>query len=161
MVKAQLRIQQMAFMILALFFFFILIGLFFFSYQIKSLRTNYEELQKSEAISSLETLTNMPEFAWTYDSSCNLCVDKDKLLILVNQNLYDSFWPVSSIEFIEITDNKTISCPNQNCNYYSISNSGQKIAKKYSTYITICEKFPQYEKCKIGKIIVGVKDEKE
>lgn len=44
--RSQMKIQQMAFMIVAVLFFFILVGLFFLGWQYKSVRGNFAQLQK-------------------------------------------------------------------------------------------------------------------
>ncbi len=75
--KAQFKIQQMAFMLIAVFLFFILVGLGFVGYQVKSVRGNYDQLQKDQAISSLQVLTDLPEFSCGY-----LCLDEEKLTVM-------------------------------------------------------------------------------
>jgi hypothetical protein len=154
----QMRIQQMAFMIVAVVFFFILVGLFFLGWQYKSIAKDYNELQKEQAISSLKVISAMPEL--NCDDSRELCVDSDKLEVLSKTKGYEDLWPVASIKVIKVYPafNKTIKCPSNNCNYYEVYNSGQKNAKEFSTYVSICKKESyQFEKCEIGKLILGVK----
>jgi len=46
-------------------------------------------------------------------------------------------------------------------NYYDIYNNGQANVKTFSTYISICKKTKEsgstYDRCEIGKLVVGVK----
>ena len=59
MVKtAQMKIQQMAFMILAVFFFFVLVGLFFLGLEFRDIKKNSEQLKNEQAISSLNNFRN-------------------------------------------------------------------------------------------------------
>ena len=44
-----MQIQQMAFMIVAVFFFFILVGLFFLAIQFKGIKSSAAQLQKEQA----------------------------------------------------------------------------------------------------------------
>jgi len=46
--RAQYKIQQMAFMILAIFFFFSLVGLFFISWQFSNLKSDFSVLQEEK-----------------------------------------------------------------------------------------------------------------
>ena len=155
--KAQLKIQQMAFMIIAVFLFFIMAGLIFLSYQSQMLKNDYDRLQKDQAISSLQILTNMPELTCSY-----LCLDEDKLEIMLKKD-YSQIWPVASVEVYKIypVQTRQVKCPGTNCNYYSVYDSNQQNIKKYSTYISLCKKVNEleyaYSKCEIGKLLVGVK----
>lgn len=157
---AQMKIQQMAFMILAVFLFFIIVGLFFLSIELRSIRQEAMILNEEAAISSLQVISDMTEFS--YDSGESLTLDEDKLRVLSTISGYDSFWGVSSIKVYKIYPaERIIKCPAQNCNYYEIYNNGQKNVKEYSTFVSICKKVKEfgyvYDRCEIGKIAVGVK----
>lgn len=148
----QWKIQQMAFMVLAVFIFFVLVGLFFLTWSSRDVRNSYEELEKEQAISSLKVITDMAEF--NCDSRESLCVDKDKLRIMRgNRSLnYAEFFEVESIEFYVLGNSSE---------RFLIYDSGQSEQKKYSTYVSICEKDSLggyvYDNCDIGKVLVGVK----
>lgn len=156
--NAQLRIQQMAFMIVAIFFFFILVGLGYLGYQTKTLNSNYLDLQKEKAISSLQVLTNMPEL------SCgSLCLDTDKLEVMSEKSKeYKDMWDIASIKVIKVYPGFTtlVKCPNLNCNEYDVYDSGQKGITQYSTFVSLCKKLNEdgyYTKCEIAKLLIGVK----
>ncbi len=161
MVKAgQMKIQQMAFMIVAVFFFFILVGIFFLRVQFADLQGTSAELQKEQAISSLSVIANMPEL--NCDSRENLCLDQDKLEVMSGEfgKKYDDFWPVSSIKvYIISTSKEIIQCPGINCNYFELFDNGQKNSEEYSTYVSVCEKRKEtgyvYDNCEIAKLVVG------
>ena len=158
--KAQFQIQQMAFLILAVFFFFILVGLFFMSFQYGNIKSSAASLQKQQAIASLATIANMPEL--NCDSRTEFCIDLDKLKVMSNNSAYSDLWPVASVNAQVIYPSSTlVKCPFTACNYYEIYNSNQKNVKEYSLYVSICEKKREeqytYDDCKIGKLIVGVK----
>lgn len=158
--SAQMKIQQMAFMILVVFLFFILVGLFFLSIELRNIKQEAGILNEESAISSLQVISDMTEFS--YDSRETLTLDEDKLRVLSAISGYDSFWGVSSIKVYKIYPaDKMIKCPAQNCNYYEIYDGGQKNVKEYSTFVSICKKVKEvdyvYDRCEIGKISVGVK----
>jgi hypothetical protein len=160
--KAQMKIQQMAFMILAVFLFFVLVGLFFLAVEFRGLKEHARVLEEESAISSLKVISDMTEL--NYDSKDTLVLDEDKLRILSGtlEKNYESLWPVSSIKVHKIYPaGEIIKCPSLNCNYYEIYNSGQKNIKEYSTYVSVCKRIKEfgyiYDKCEIGKLSVGVK----
>ena len=157
--KAQMKIQQMAFMIVAVFLFFILVGLFFINWQFKDVRRGFAQLEKEQAISALGVLADMSEL--NCDSRESFCVDEDKLIIMSGEG-YENFWPVASVKVYKIYPgfSEVVKCPGLNCNYYEVYNSRQKQMKEYSTYVSICKKIKEfdyvYNKCEIGKLVVGV-----
>jgi len=161
--KGQMKIMQMSFMIVAVFFFFILVGLFFLGIAFKDVKSGAEQLQREQAISSLEVIAGMNELA--YDSGDPMSVDEDKLRIMsgkIGMN-YEEFLPVASLEFYKVYPafDKVVKCPGVGCNYYEIYNSGQKNIEKFSSYVSICQRVKEfgsvYDRCDIGKIVVGVK----
>jgi len=161
--RGQMKIQQMAFMILALFLFFTLVGLFFLRIEFGDLEKSSRELEKDSTISSLEVISNMPEL--NCDSRKRLCLDKDKLDIMSSEfgSDYELFWPASSVKiYIVYPEQKSlIECPRANCNYFNIFDNGQTNKQEYSIYVSICEKTKKegyvYDNCDIGKLVVGVK----
>ena len=159
---AQMKIQQMSFFILAVFIFFMLVGLFFISLQYKGVQSSAESLQKDQAISSLETISNMPELVC--DTNEPFCLDFDKVSVFSEYaNAYADFLPVSSIKIYKLDplSNKIIKCPAVNCTYYEIYSSNQTRIQEYSTFISICQKEENFGRvsydCGLGKISVGVK----
>ena len=158
-----MQIQQMAFMIVAVFFFFILVGLVFLAIQFKGIKSSAAQLQKEQAISSLGVIADMPEM--NYDSSEYMTVDEDKLKIMSGAfGLdYDLFWPVASVEVYKIYPafNEIKKCPGHGCNYYEVYNNGQTNVKTYSTYVSICKKVREsgsiYDDCEVGKLVLGIR----
>tara|TARA_B100001971_G_C18124342_1_gene501197 strand:- start:85 stop:615 length:531 start_codon:yes stop_codon:yes gene_type:complete len=161
--KAQMKIQQMAFMIVAVFFFFILVGLFFLKVQFSGIQKSSAELEKEQAISSLKVIANMQEL--NCNSRESLCLDKDKIKIMSGElkELYETFWQIASIKVYLLDTGQTeiISCPALNCNYFEIFDNQQNSSEEYSTYISVCEKIRElgyvYDNCEIAKLVVGRK----
>ena len=77
--SAQFQIQQMAFMIVALFIFFAIAGLFILSISLGDVQSNAQDLKTEKAISFLSTLPSMTEF--NFDGTCINCLDKDKIRV--------------------------------------------------------------------------------
>ena len=158
-----MKIQQMAFMIVAVFIFFTLVGLFFVSWQSRSIGRNAADLQKQQALSSIEVIRNMPEL--NCDLTEGLCVDEDKLNVLAAglSDDYAEFWPVASVKVYKVYPAfdvlGAVKCPALNCNYWEIYDSNQQSSQEFSGYINICKKIREfnspYTKCEVGKIVVG------
>ena len=163
MVKAQMKIMQMAFMIVAVFFFFVLVGLFFIGIQFKDVAGSAEQLQRDQAISSLRVIADMPEL--NYDSSDAVTLDEDKLKVMSGGfgSSYGEFWPVASVAAYKLwpVASELKECPGVGCNYYKIYDNGQSNVRTYSTYVSICKKVKEdgfiYDRCEVGKLEVGMK----
>lgn len=161
--KADMQIQQMAFMIVAVFIFFGLVGVFFVNIQVKKIGGDAATLQRDQAISSLEVIADMPEFSFSRTESMTL--DEDKLKIMSGSfgEDYELFWPVASIEVYKIypSSSEVIDCPAPNCNHYEIYDNGQTNTKTYSSFVSICKEEREsgsvYDRCEIGKLVVGMK----
>ena len=161
----QMKIQQMAFMIMAVFLFFLLVGLFFIGIQFKDVKGSAAQLQKDQAISSLRVIADMPEL--NYDSSETMTVDEDKLMVMSGGNFsaaYDDFWPVASVGVYKVYPkfDAVKKCPGLGCNFYDIYDIGQKNVKTHSTFVSICKRVREegsaYDRCEVGKLVVGVKE---
>lgn len=158
-----MKIQQMAFMIVAVFFFFILVGLFLLGITFKDVKSGAAQLQKEQAISSLKVIADMPEL--NFDSGGSMVVDEDKLKIMAGSFglAYELFWPVASVGVYKFgTASRDIEkCPGIDCNYYELFDNGQSGVRTYSTYVSICSRLKEsnsvYDKCEVGKLVVGVK----
>ena len=161
--KAQMKIQQMAFMIVAVFFFFILVGLFLLKVQFSGIQKSAAELEKEQAVSSLKVIANMQEL--NCNSRESLCLDKDKIKIMSGElkEFYETFWPIASIKvyLLDTESTEIIACPSLNCNYFEIFDNKQTNTEEYSTYISVCEKVKElsyiYDDCEIAKLVVGRK----
>jgi hypothetical protein len=160
--KGDLQIQQMAFMLLFVFIFFAMAGLFFVMFYSKDLKSNYQSSQIDLAISSLETIANMPEL--NCDSQKSFCLDEDKLLVFAsNSQRYAEFWPVSYIKVRKLypTSSEQIRCPNTNCTYYEVYDSKPTEIIGRDTFVSICKRVAKPQgvstECTIGKLEVGVK----
>jgi hypothetical protein len=159
--KAQMKIQQMAFMIIAIFIFFVLVGLFFLQLQLRDLRGSASDLEKEQATSSIGVISSMSELAC--ESGAQMCLDKDKLRVMQGID-YEGLWPVDSVGVYVVYPafDEVVECPGIGCNYYDIFDSGTSEIEEYSGFVSICEKIKEsgyvYDRCEIGKLVVGVKN---
>ncbi len=152
--RAQMKIQQMAFMIIAIFIFFALVAVFFLSWQTRSLKSDFGAMQKEQAISSLAVISDMPEL--NCDSKTSLCLDEDKIRVMASNysQRYSEFWPVASVKVYKVY-------PKEQFEQIVVFDSGQTNVEEYSTFVSICKKLKGsgyvYDSCNIGKLSVGVK----
>jgi hypothetical protein len=162
--EGQFKIQQMAFMLIFVFIFFSLVGLFFFQISMGNLRSSAQELHIEQTISILNSVTELPELSCS-DSSSG-CVDEDKLYVLSSEDysrLYGFFWPVAYIRVYKVDSDfltlGEIRCPGLNCNYYDVYSSNQQAVQTFATYVSICKKTRKegyvFNECEMGKLEVG------
>ncbi|MEK6807915.1 MAG: hypothetical protein AABX75_02700 [Nanoarchaeota archaeon] len=152
--RGQLKMQQMAFMILAVFLLFVLVGVFFVSFYSGQIKEKAEIIKKNKAIGIAGLLANSPEF------SCgSQCVDADRAMILRDKEIYDELWPVRSIRIYTIYPKKPIvECTAEsypNCNYFSILNKSEEV-KTVESFISLCKRQgEEILNCEIGRFVVG------
>ncbi|MEX0932534.1 MAG: hypothetical protein WDZ77_00325 [Candidatus Pacearchaeota archaeon] len=164
--KGQLKIQQMAFMLLAVTLFFALVGLLVLSFQISNLRDTAGTLEERNALLLVTKLSNSPEFSCgrAFGNARTNCIDADKAMILKSQiSKYDRFWDVEEIEIRKIYPPQTIDegCSFENypnCNLIKVlEGSGNSVG--YSNFVSLCRKERVNEeirdKCELAKLIVS------
>ena len=146
--KAQMKIQEMAFVLVAVVFLFALIFLFFSRFQYAQLQKSANELREFRTITMLRSIASMPELSCTELSTC---IDKDKLIVLADPaigNKFSSIWQSSSISKIAIEE---VYPDGQE---YIIYNKPAASTVTYSTYIPLCEE-AQDIKCSVAKIKIS------
>ncbi len=162
--RAQMKIQQMAFMLIAVMIFFALVGLLILTIGFSGLKEKATALQEENAMLLVSKLANSPEFSCgqAFESKEN-CIDLDKAFVL-NNNIekYKNFWGVSGIKIIKIyPENKNLVCTSAN---YPNCDTLEFIPKATGifaeNFVSLCRKeFDSetkivYDKCELGKILV-------
>ncbi|MFH1311293.1 MAG: hypothetical protein ABIH65_02715 [Nanoarchaeota archaeon] len=160
--KAQMKIQQMAFMLIAVTLFFVLVGMFFVMIVFSNVNKTAGLLEEENAILLVTKLANSPEFSceYAFGGQKISCVDSDKVMALKNNiNKYSGFWGVSGIEIRKIyPESSRIECTSENypnCDEIRIiKNSGTGV----SNFVALCRKENIdnviKDKCELAKIIV-------
>lgn len=111
--KAQLKIQQMAFVLVALMIFFGLIAVIYFSIWSSSIQKSSKQRQGEEASQIALAMAGTPEFAFTSSSDCSSCIDFEKLVAVSQNEKYKNLWNLDYLE-IEIVYPKP-SEPDKEC----------------------------------------------
>ncbi len=164
--RAQFKIQQMAFMLVFVFIFFVLVGLFFLQLNLAGLRESAQQFEQEQVLSALVSWSQIPELSCS-DNSVG-CIDLDKVRIFKEDSnynrLYFSFWPVASVRVYKVASNFSlgeIECPNLGCNYYSVFESGQQSSQRYSTYVSLCQinrkENSVFKECEMATLSIGGK----
>ena len=160
--KAQMKIQQMAFVLVALMLLFAIMGIIYMVISLSSVREHAAQLGEDEAKELVIKLTSTPEFAFTSET-CPNCVDLDKVFQMKNRTFYKELW---NLEFLKIEKifppNKEVECENSNypdCSKITII-SKKDFGSPSSAFVSLChwEQQGGYIKCEIGKIFASGKD---
>ena len=169
--KAQMKIQQMSFMLLAVFFFFALVGLIMISMKFSNLENSSKDLEEKNALLLITKLADSPEFSCgdAYGNTKTDCIDWDKIMAL-KENIGDylSFWGISNIEIKRIyPENKEILCTLSNypgCDTVKLVDKPSSGYDK-SNFVSLCRK-EKYNGnvvnvCELAKLIVRYGGENE
>jgi len=164
--KGQMKIQQTAFVLVAVTLFFVLVGMFFLNIKLSQMEESASILREREAEELVSKLANSPEFSCGSSFQGEIkgaCVDFDKVMALKkNIESYKSMWGVEGIELARVfpknNSEKTIECNQDNypdCDKITLLES-EKTGKE--NYVSLCRKkdlgYRTKSKCEIGKLIV-------
>ena len=167
--KGQLKIQQMAFVLIAVTLFFAIVGLFVLTFSFSGLRESAAILEEENALALVSQIANSPEFScggvFDFDETNLNCIDADKAMALKeNVETYSKFWGVKGIEIRKIYPELAageIECERENypeCNILTLISSSKGVG--VSSFVSLCrrdfngETSRFQDKCEIAKIIV-------
>jgi len=164
MVKGQVKIQQTAFMLIAITLFFVLVGLFAISFSFSGLERSATELKAENAYNTIKILTNTPEFSCeqAFGRTKTNCIDSDKIMVLKkNMDIYKDFWDVKNIEIRKIYPvEEEIICTQANypeCNIIRIL-SDEISGMGVSSFVSLCKKESLdgrvYNKCELAEMSI-------
>lgn len=150
--KAQLKIDETAFMLLALVLLFVFVFIFYSNMQVKQLYSEKNRLQAEKAITLLQKISAMPEFSCLKGD----CIDKDKVIAMKNVTGYDALWNgLSSIRIMTLYPNQSL---------ITIYEKGRKDIT-YSAYFPLCTtKYHEgyvWQDCDMAKLLVSIEEVKQ
>lgn len=164
--KAQVKIQQTAFMLIAVTLFFVLVGLFVLVFALSGIQESANELKEKNALLLVTKLANSPEFSCEESFGRNKinCVDADKAMVLrENAKDYEDFWGpgVTGIEIRKIyPKEKEKLCSMEN---YPDCNAIRVLSENITgfgmdNFVSLCRKAYDdegaYDKCEVAKLMV-------
>ena len=148
--KAQLKIQQMAFVLVALMIFFGLIAVIYFSIWSSGIKKSAAQRQDEEALQIALSLASSPEFAFTSSSDCSSCVDFEKIISL-NKEVYKNLW---NLDYLEIERVYPVPLPGE-INNITIIPRKTNLGSTSSVFVSLVRRENGNYKYEIGKIIVS------
>jgi len=160
MIKAQIKMQQTAFMLLALVLFFALIFVFYFILQSRNLNITANQLEMNRVGEFAKFIAGTTEFACAGEQ---YCVDSDKIMVLKNMTSYNNYWQVSFIDIVKIngTDRECNFETYPDCNVIHVYDNKKATTKDAprGSFISLCrhEKVEGYNQnyCELAKLIIG------
>ncbi|MDD5012676.1 MAG: hypothetical protein PHQ66_03485 [Candidatus Nanoarchaeia archaeon] len=166
--KAQMKIQQMMFMILAVTFLFILVGVFFLAIRLSTLKQTATAIGEESAKLLVSKLANSPEFSCENAFGAKTsCVDFDKVMALKDLDEYSNFWGTAKIEIRKIFPSGNITCSLDNypnCEIVNILDRKVNALPPSSNFISLCRKEKTermvYDKCELALLMVSSEDKR-
>ena len=166
--KGQMKIQQMAFMLIAVTVFFALVGMFVLTIVFSNMKASAAVLEEKNALLLASRLANSPEFRCgnAFGTERANCVDFDKVMALkigIKKYSQAGFWGVSKIEIVKLYPVRgSVLCTLENypeCGRIEILPAGE--GKGVSNFIALCRK--EYNGgqvqnvCELAKIVITYK----
>lgn len=166
--SGQLKIQQMAFMLMAVTLFFVVAGLFLLTVKFSGLKESANALEEKNNLLLVMKLANSPEFSCgeSFGTSRINCIDVDKVMALKNRiSKYSDFWGIASIEIRKLVPESNVECTlsnYDNCGIIKVFSKNVNLLSPSSNYVALCRKESLdkdiYDKCEIGIIIISSED---
>jgi len=159
--KAQFKVQEMAFTVVAIIIFFGIGAVFLLLIVSDNLNSQVELQRAEEAKEIVRKIAVSPELAFT-EKGCDSCLDMDKALALKNSEKYDDFWDLEYLKIITIYPNKSGECTKDNfpeCQSITlIGEDEQDFGITQGTYVSLCRyefKVLGYYRCELGKVMAS------
>lgn len=155
--KGQLKIQEMAFVLVAVIIFLALVLLVYFSIRSSSLQKDAQSMLEDNARALVSSIARYPELTW---SDCSNCIDLDKALVFKergNSSKYDRRWEVDYLMIERIYPNRTSGeCASGNypaCSKITLIGSNNSGAV-YGSFVNLCkwDESQSMSVCELGKV---------
>ena len=150
--KAQLKIQQMAFMLIAVTIFFVVVGLFALVFRFAGLKESANLLEEKNALLLVTKLANSPEFSCgdAFGNKAN-CIDLEKFKAMQSKKEdYYKFWGDVSNIILRVNEQD-----------YDLFEKGAR-GFPVENFVSVCSKESEsgqiYDKCDIGRLMIYYED---
>ena len=164
--KAQLKVQEMAFVLIAVMIFFALIALFYFSIRISSVQKNAQELFENNAKAITLALSRYPELVW---SECSNCIDLDKAIVfkeMGNSSNYAKKWELDYLMIERVypksQSRECVLGTYPTCSSLTLINKTSSFGIVSYSFVNLCRYDSQSNQqiCELGKIYASGKNVK-
>ena len=158
----QMKIQQMAFMLIAVTLFLVMAGMFILVIRFSSLKDTAALLEERNALLLVSKIADSPEFSCgnVFGKPRSNCIDTDKVMALTGRlQDYSGFWGVDGIKISKVYPAET----GAECTLGNYPECGKitlvvpENGTGVSNFVSLCRKEQNelpYDKCEIGRIIV-------
>ncbi len=157
--KGQIKVQEMAFVLVAIMIFFALVGLIFVKFRISGIQESAEQTREEAAANLALVLASTPELGW---SDCVNCIDFDKAINLKNKSkTYANLWKLDYLEIRKIypveNEGECSLANYPNCNSLKIVDNKGNFGITNRAYVSLCryDFSKEREVCEIGEIYVS------
>ncbi|MCX6749704.1 MAG: hypothetical protein NTW17_03100 [Candidatus Pacearchaeota archaeon] len=159
--KGQMKIQQMAFMLIAVTLFLVMAAMFILMIRFSSLKESAKLLEEENALSLVSKIADSPEFSCgsAFEKPRTNCIDLDKLMALKSRfKDYAGFWGIDGIEIRKVYPAGNEECTSENypeCGKITLVTS--ETGTGVSNFVSLCRKEQGeliYNKCELGKVSV-------
>ena len=157
--KAQMQIQQLAFVLVALVIFVGIVALFFISTSISRLSSEARGLESEAAEELARHLSSLPEFSWGAPR-CAHCIDLDKVFVLREQlrGDYKGLLPMRyvAIERLYPPHTKRV-CTSLNypdCSTIELVGNNSVNGTSRGAFVSICHYEGGGTICELGKVYI-------
>jgi hypothetical protein len=167
--KGQMKINQMLFMLLAVTFLFVLVGVFFLAIRLSTLKQTATTMGQQGAMLLVSKLANSPEFSCenAFGAKTN-CIDFEKVMALKDMEEYSDFWGVTKIEIRKIFPNEgDVLCSGTNypdCGIIKVLDKNINSLPPSSNFVSLCRKEISeriiYDKCELALLMVSSEDKR-
>ncbi|MEK6926834.1 MAG: hypothetical protein AABX11_00225 [Nanoarchaeota archaeon] len=156
--KGQLKIQEMAFVLVAVIIFFALVLLLYLSIRTASLQKDAQLILEDNARALLASVSRYPELAW---SDCDNCIDLDKAIAFkdrMNSSSYANKWEVDYLMIERIypsqSDKECKIGGYPSCSKLTLINATKDFGAVSGTFVSLCrwDDIQVINVCELGKI---------
>ena len=151
--KGQMKIQQMAFVLVALMVFAAIVGIVFIILTMSRIESGASDLRDQEAKELVRSIASSAEFRFR---DCAFCIDLDRALILKNSEEYREFWNLDYLAFERLMSEEDEECRIGNypdCSIITVVNRTADFGVAYSSFVSLCRWDSGISdfRCEIGK----------
>lgn len=154
----QMKIQEMAFVLIAFIFLLGLLLLFFARFQMTQIQDISDQIRIVRGQNMLQYVANLPELNCPSSFSGlagKSCIDYDKLKIFATKKeISDKYENVFASAYLSKIEINVVFPTNETIILYKASE--EKNVQTFKTYIPICEENQQESNCKIGIVKIGI-----
>jgi hypothetical protein len=158
--KGQLKIQEMAFVLVAIVIFFALVAMLIVGYAFSGLKESAQDVKEEQARQLVTTLSGSAEFK--FPGSCTNCVDKDKMFLIKNDSRYANFWKLDYLIIETIYPMRKGECISSNypdCNTITLIKKAENYGTPSEAYVALCNYVNGEKRCDLARVLASVREE--